>query len=98
MVERDRLEEDHDPPVLERHPDATAEHAGRVLRTGRNGQDHAGDVAQSTDRVVVVEVAAEALLVGEARDADDHRIAELAAAEDWSVAASPRIWSSALWM
>ena len=39
------------------------------------GDHEAGDVAQHRHRVVVVEVTAEALLVGEPGDAHDHRVA-----------------------
>jgi hypothetical protein len=47
-----------------------------------HGQHQARDVAQRADRVVVVEVAAEALLVAEALDAHDHRVRELALGEE----------------
>ena len=60
---------------------------GGVVGPGRRGDDQAGDVAQHRDRVVVVEVAAEALLVAVAGDAHDHRVAVLAAAR--RTAASP---------
>ena len=49
---------------------------------GRDADDDARDVAQDGERVVVVEVAAEALLVGEPGDPDDHAVVVLAVAEE----------------
>ena len=80
VVQRDRLEEDDDPAVLRGHGDRAAEHARRVV--ARPARRSVRDVAQGADAVVVVEVAAEALLVREAGDANDHGVAELAAAEE----------------
>ena len=68
----------------------------RVVAAGRAGDDQTGDVAQHPDRVVVVEVPAESLLVREAGDPDDHRVAVRAVEKNCSDAASPRSWSSAL--
>ena len=59
---------------------AGAQHRRRVVAARRRGDDQARDVAQHAERVVVVEVAAEALLVAVAGDAHDHRVAELAVA------------------
>ena len=82
MVERDRLEEDDHAPVLRGHRDRAAQHARRVVAARRDREHQRRDVAQRADAVVVVEVAAEALLVGEARHAHDHRVPELAGAEE----------------
>ena len=75
VVQRDRLEEHRHRAVGVGSGDARAQHRRRH-RLGWPGQaiTRPGDVAQHGDRVVVVEVAAEALLVGEAGDAHDHRV------------------------
>ena len=82
VVERDRLDEGHHPAVLDGHGDRAAQHAGGIVAACRDGEDQPGDVTQRPNAVVVVEVAAETLLVGETRQAHDHRIAELAGAEE----------------
>ena len=58
------------------------QHRRGVLGTRRHGDDETGDVAQHGDRVVVVEVAAEALLVAEPGDAHDHRVGVRAVGEE----------------
>ena len=82
MVQGDRLEEDDHPTVLGRHRQRSAQHARRIVATGRDGQQQAGNIPQRPDAVVVVEVTAEALLVGQARDAHQQRVAELPGAEE----------------
>ena len=57
-------------------------HRGGVVGAGRGGDDEPGDVAQRGDGVVVVEMAAEPLLVSVARDPHDHRVAVLAVGEE----------------
>ncbi len=74
-VERDRLEEDAHRAVGARGGDAGPQHRRRVVAARRRRDHEAGDVAQHGDRVVVVEVAAEPLLVAVARDPHDHRVA-----------------------
>ena len=75
MVERDRFEEHRHRAVGDRRRHAGAQHRRRVGGVAGAGDHEPGDVAQHADRVVVVEVAAEALLVGEPGDAHDHRVA-----------------------
>ena len=75
VVERDRLEERAHAAVDLRRGDARAQHRRRVVGPRRRRDHEAGDVAQDGDRVVVVEVAAEALLVAVARDPHDHPVA-----------------------
>ena len=66
-------------------------------RPGRTGNQEPGISRRAATRVVVVEVAAEALLIGEPGDPHDHAIgAGHRCEKNWSVAASPRSWSSAL--
>src|SRR6185437_4083062 len=54
----------------------------RIVWPGGAGDDQPGDVSQRADRVVIVEVSAESLLVGKARDAKHHGIAVLALGEE----------------
>ena len=75
VVERDRLEERADAAVDLRRGDAGAQHRGGIVRPGGRGDHDAGDVAQDGDRVVVVEVPAEALLVAVPGDPHDHAVA-----------------------
>ncbi|CAM4385952.1 hypothetical protein NONI108955_24020 [Nocardia ninae] len=74
MVEGDGFEVDADAAVDSGGGDAGAQEGGGVVGARGGGDDEAGDVAQGGDGVVVVEVAAETLLVGVAGDADHHRI------------------------
>ena len=81
-------------PGTRRHAPSTSAAATQVrsiaaASSGRAGEaiDQARDVAQHADRVVVVEVAAEALLVAVAGDAHHHRVAVLPVAR--RTAASP---------
>jgi hypothetical protein len=53
-----------------------------VTRGGRRGDHQSGDVPQHAERVVVVEVSAEALLVAVPGDPDDHRVDELPVGEE----------------
>ena len=82
VVQRDRFEEDADAAVDGGRGDAGPQHRGRVVGPGRRRDDEAGDVAEHGDGVVVVEVAAEALLVAVAGDAHDERVAVLALGEE----------------
>ena len=79
---------------------ATAPRSMRAASSPRAGtaSTQPGNVAQRADAVVVVEVAAKALLVGEP-DAMRTTIGlrNWPALKNCSEAASPRIWSSALW-
>ena len=82
VVERDRLEEHRHGAVHGGGGQAGAQHRRRVLRPGRHGDHQAGDVAQHADSVVVVEVPAEPLLVGEAGHPDHQRVAVLPGGEE----------------
>ena len=82
MVQRDRLQEHADAAVRLRRGQAGAQHGGRVVGPGRAGDDQARDVPQAGHRVVVVEMAAEPFLVGEAGDPHHHRVAVLALGEE----------------
>ena len=82
MVAGDRFEEHTDGAVGDRRRHARAQHRRGVGRVGRRGDHQAGDVAQHGDAVVVVEVAAEALLVPVAGDAHDQRVGVLAVREE----------------
>ena len=82
VIERDRLQEDADGAVDLGRGQARAQHGGRVLRPGRHRHHQAGDVAQHADRVVVVEVTAEALLVGQSGHPHHHRVAVLPGREE----------------
>ena len=81
-VQRDRLQEGADAAVHFRQCHHRAQH-GRGIVAARRAADHQPrDVAQCGDRVVVVEMAAEAALVAQRRDAHHHRVAVLAVAEE----------------
>ena len=82
MVQRDRLEEGADAAVDLRRGDARAQHRGGVVGPSRRRDHDTRDVAENGDRVVVVEVAAEALLVAVARDPHDHAVAVAALGEE----------------
>ena len=82
MVEGDGFEEGHHAPGGRRHGEGAAEHAHGVVAAARAGEREPRDFAQGADGVVVVEVAAEPLLVGKAGDADDHRVLEGAVREE----------------
>ena len=69
-------------PSASRGGQAGAQHGRGVVRPGRAGDDQARDVTQAGQRVVVVEVPAEAPLVGEPGDAQHHRVAVLALGEE----------------
>ena len=59
-----------------------SEHRRGVVRPRGRGDHEARDVAQDAERVVVVEVAAEALLVAVALDPHDHPVAVRALGEE----------------
>ena len=82
VIQGNRLQEDADAAVQLGRGQAGAQHRRRVVRTGRAGDDQAGDVPQRGQAVVVVEVAAEPLLVGQPGDAHHHRVAVLGAGEE----------------
>ena len=82
MVQRDRLEEHADAAVDLRRRDAGPQHRRGVVRPRGRGDHEAGDVAQHGDRVVVVEVAAEALLVAVPGDPHHHPVAVLPLREE----------------
>ena len=81
VVPRDRLDEDADPAVAGQ-VEAAAQQPGRAVRMAGDGHGDPRDVAQHGERVVVVEVAAEALLVGQPGDPDDHAVVVLAVGEE----------------
>ncbi len=81
-VEGDRLEEDRDAAVHLGRRDERAEHLDRVVGPRGDSDDEAGDVAERGDGVVVVEVAAEALLVAEALETEDEAVPELSLGEE----------------
>ena len=82
VVERDRLEEDAHRAVDLRRRDARPQHRGGIVGP-RGRRDHeTGDVAEHPEPVVVVEVPAEAALVAEPLDADDHPVAVRALGEE----------------
>ena len=82
VVERDRLEERAHAAVDLRRRNARPQHRGGIVRPRRRRDHEAGNVAQDGDRVVVVEVAAEALLVAVAGDPHHHPVAVLALREE----------------
>ena len=89
MVQRDGLEEDaHRTRRLGRGGAGVQHRRGVVGARGR-GDDDAGDVPDRGDRVVVVEVSAEALLVAVSRDPHDHRVAVLPVGEELQRRALP---------
>src|SRR6266540_3649502 len=77
VVEGNGFQEEADSTVYFGRGGAGVQHGGGVVGAGGGGDHHAGDVAQRGDRVVVVEVAAEALLVAVAGDPDDNGVAVL---------------------
>ncbi|SBV34885.1 protein of unknown function [uncultured Sphingopyxis sp.] len=81
-VERDRFDEDDHALLLAREADAFAKHCHSVAPVRRYREDKARNVAENREAVVVVEMAAEALLIAEPRDADHHRVRILAVREE----------------
>src|SRR3546814_19737582 len=73
-IERDRFDEDDDALLLARQPHAFAEHLRRIAPVRRHREDDTGNIAEDCKAVVVVEMSAEALLITQTRDADDHRV------------------------
>src|SRR3546814_4821179 len=59
-----------------RQPHAFAQHRDRVAAVRWHRQDKARNIAEHRQAVVVVEVTAEALLLAEPGDSDDHRSEE----------------------
>ena len=53
-----------------------------VGAVGGTAEDQTGDLPDGGDAVVVVEVAAETFLVGQASDSHHHRVADLSLAEE----------------
>ena len=82
VVQRDRLEEGADAAVDLRGGDAGAQHRGGIVRTRRRRDHEPRNVAQHRDRVVVVEVPAEALLVAVPGDPHHHPVAVLPLREE----------------
>ena len=82
VVERDRFEVDAHGPGVVGGGRAGVHHRGGVVGAGGGGDDEPGDVPECSDGVVVVEVAAESLLVAVSRDPHDHRVAILAVGEE----------------
>ena len=82
VVERDRLQEHRDRAVGRGGGDAGAQQRGGVVTAARAGHHQSGDVAQHTDRVVVVEVPAESLLVRQSRDPHHQRVPVAALGEE----------------
>jgi hypothetical protein len=82
VVQRDRLQEHAHRAVDGSRGHAGPQHRGGVIGPRRAGEDQAGDVAQRPDRIVVVEVAAEALLVRQPGHPHHHRVAELTGREE----------------
>ncbi len=82
MVQGDRLQEHADRAVNVGGGDAGPQHRRSVVTAGWHGDDQARDVAQHGDCVVVVEMPAEALLVGQARHSHHHGIAKLPGGEE----------------
>ncbi len=76
VVERDRLDDHHHPPVGGGHRQRTPKQGGGLIGAADDHQGDAGDLPDRGQGVIVVEVAAEALLVREPRDADHHRRGE----------------------
>ena len=75
VVQRDRLQEDAHRSVDERRFGTGDEHRRRVVGPSGRRDHEPGDVAEDTDRVVVVEVAAEPALIAIAGDPDHHSVA-----------------------
>src|SRR5918996_927293 len=82
VVERDGLEEHAYSALVPGESYTLTKQLWRIRRMTGNAQRDAGDVSKHRDRVVVVEVAAEALLVREAGDSDHHGIPILAIGEE----------------
>src|SRR5262245_8374932 len=82
VVARNRFEEEADPTLVFGESHTFTKQLRRIRRMTGNAQRDTGDVAKHRHRVVVVEVAAEALLVREAGDADHHRIPVLTVGEE----------------
>lgn len=82
VIERYGLEEDADGAVQRGSRQAGAKHRRRVIGPGRGRDDQARNIPQDPDRVVIMEVPAEPLLVAETRDPHHQRIAELPGREE----------------
>ena len=82
MIERDRLDEHRYATIHARRGDEGAQHLRGVVGSRWHRHDDTRQIAEDREAVVIVEVSAEALLVAEARDADDHRVLELTAREE----------------
>ena len=82
VVERYRLEEHGDAAVDLRGGDARPQHRGRIVRPGGRCDHEPRDVTKHPDGVVIVEVAAEALLVAVAGDPDHDAVPVAALGEE----------------
>ena len=82
VVERDRLQKNARRSVSGRCRQAGAEHGRRVVRSCRRRHDDPGDVSEDCHGVVVVEMAAEALLVAVSGDPQHHRVLVLPIREE----------------
>ncbi|KMU65557.1 hypothetical protein STRNTR1_2063 [Stenotrophomonas maltophilia] len=81
-VQRDRLQEHRHASIHPRQCGQRAQHHHRIVATRRAAHHQPGDVAQRGDRVVVVEVATEALLVAQPGHPHQHRVAVLIVGEE----------------
>ena len=82
VIQRNRLEEHRQRRIRDGGGGAGTQHRGRVIGARRTRHHEPRNVTQHSDGVVIVEVAAEALLIAKTSDPDDHRVAEPAAGEE----------------
>ena len=77
VIQRNGFKEDHNTAILMREPDAFTQHSGRVGGVGRTCDNDTGNIGKDSDAVIIVEMPSKALLIGQASDAHDHRVAIL---------------------
>ena len=81
-IKRNRFEEDDDALLLAGKAHAFAQHHRRIRPVRWTGENDAGNIAQHGNRIVVVEMPAEPLLVTEPRNAHHHRIGVLSVGKE----------------
>src|SRR5262245_62964125 len=82
MIERGRLEEAEDATAGPRSSNSAPQQLRGIVASRWYAEHQSRNVAQSSDRIVVVKMTAETFLIGQSRDSHDHRIGELSRREE----------------